>query len=113
MTKLILEQGEWIKLKQNDFNYDLDYETYINERNKDKSYSDRFKVLENFNSGLSIKWLPDSFELIKSSKDLKERREKWVSGLKKDMYIEEAINILNDLNQNFNENLTLNYDINK
>ena len=113
LTKLILEQGEWIKLKQNDFNYDLDYETYINERNKDKSYSDRFKVLENFNSGLSIKWLPDSFELIKSSKDLKERREKWVSGLKKDMYIEEAINILNDLNQNFNENLTLNYDINK
>jgi carboxyl-terminal processing protease len=107
LIKLIMEQGEWIKLKQNDFNYDLDYESYISERDKDKSYSDRFKVLEDFNSGLSIKWVPDSFELISSTKDLKDRRDRWVKGLKKDMYIEEAVNILNDLNQNFNEKISL------
>ncbi len=59
------------------------------------------------NSGLSIKWVPDSFELISSTKDLKDRRDRWVKGLKKDMYIEEAVNILNDLNQNFNEKISL------
>jgi carboxyl-terminal processing protease len=85
----------------------MDYESYISERDKDKSYSDRFKVLEDFNSGLSIKWVPDSFELISSTKDLKDRRDRWVKGLKKDMYIEEAVNILNDLNQNFNEKISL------
>jgi len=110
LIKLILEQGEWIKLKQNDFNYHLDYKSYISDRDKDESYSKRFKVLEDFDSGLSIRWLPDTFEVIGSAEDLKTRRDRWVKGLKKDMYIEEAVNILNDLNQNFNEVLSLNQE---
>jgi len=108
LIKLILEQGEWIKLKQNDFDYHLDYISYISERDKDELYSKRFKILEDFDSGLSIKWLPDPFEVIGSKEDFRVRRDRWVKRLKKDMYIEEAVNILNDLNQNFNETLSLN-----
>jgi len=108
LIKLILEQGEWIRLKQNDFNYNLGYDEFINERDSDEAYSKKFKVLEDFDSGLSIKWLPDSFEIIESSEDLKTRRNRWVKSLSKDMYIEEAVNILNDLNQNLNEFISLN-----
>jgi len=88
LIKLILEQGEWIKLKQNDFDYHLDYISYISERDKDELYSKRFKILEDFDSGLSIKWLPDPFEVIGSKEDFRVRRDRWVKRLKKDMYIE-------------------------
>ena len=108
LVKLILEQGEWIKLKQNDFTYNLEYEKYINEKNKDKSYSLRFKALEDFNSGLSIKWLPDSYEKNGPTKDLEIRRDRWVKGLKKDIYLEEAVNILSDLNISFEKKISLN-----
>ena len=108
LTKLIIEQGEWIKLKQNDYNYNLDYEGYIAEREMDEKYSKRFEILEDFESELSISWLPDNYEVMTSFKDLKIRRDRWVKGLKKDMYIEEAVNILYDLNQNFNQKLSLN-----
>ena len=108
LIKLILEQGQWIRLKQNDFNYNLGYNEFINERDSDEAYSKKFKVLEDFDSGLSIKWLPDSFEIIESSEDLKTRRNRWVNSLSKDMYIEEAVNILNDLNQNLNEFISSN-----
>jgi carboxyl-terminal processing protease len=110
LIKLILEQGEWIKIKQNDYDYELDYSSYINERDKDKSYSKRFEVLQEFNSGLSINWLPDSYELTKPSKDLTLRRDRWVTSLKGDMYIEEAVNILEDLNQDFDKILSLNQE---
>ncbi|MDG2371023.1 MAG: carboxy terminal-processing peptidase [Flavobacteriaceae bacterium] len=108
LIKLILEQGEWIKFKQNDFDYHLDYLSYMSERDKDESYSKRFEILKDFNSGLFIKWLPDPFDVIGSEEDFRDRRDRWVKGLKKDMYIEEAVNILTDLNQNFNETLSLN-----
>ena len=108
MIKLILEQGEWIKFKQNDFDYHLDYLSYMSERDKDESYSKRFEILKDFNSWLFIKWLPDPFDVIGSEEDFRDRRDRWVKGLKKDMYIEEAVNILTDLNQNFNETLSLN-----
>jgi carboxyl-terminal processing protease len=88
----------------------LDYSSYINERDKDKSYSKRFEVLQEFNSGLSINWLPDSYELTKPSKDLTLRRDRWVTSLKGDMYIEEAVNILEDLNQDFDKILSLNQE---
>ncbi len=108
LIKLILEQGEWIKFKQNDFDYHLDYLSYMSERDKDESYSKRFEILKDFNSGLFIKWLPVPFDVIGSEEDFRDRRDRWVKGLKKDMYIEEAVNILTDLNQNFNETLSLN-----
>ena len=105
---MILEQGEWIKIKQNDYDYELDYLSYITERDKDKSYSKRFEVLQEFNSGLSIRWLPDSYELAEPSKDLRLRRDRWVKSLTRDMYIEEAVNVLDDLNQDFDKTLSLN-----
>ena len=43
------------KIKQNDFDYNLDYESYIKVRDEDRLYSKRFDVLENFDSGLSIR----------------------------------------------------------
>ena len=99
MVNLILEQGEWIKLKQNDYDFHLDYNGYINKRDNDKKYSKRFDILNDFESDLSFIWLGENFS-EKKSDDVLIRRERWLKGLKKDIFLDEAVNVLNDLKQN-------------
>jgi carboxyl-terminal processing protease len=41
--------------------------------------------------------LPTEIEAMKTDGALKEKRERWHESLSKDIYVEEAINILNDL----------------
>ena len=97
MINLIHEQGEWIKLKQNDYNFHLNYISYINKRDNDKKYSERFDVLNEFESKLSFIWLEENMGIDKSN-DILIRRDRWLKGLKKDIFLDEAVNVLNDLN---------------
>ena len=48
--KLIYEQAEWVKKRQNDFSYSLDYNSYKAERDANKLYGERFKKLSEFKS---------------------------------------------------------------
>ena len=96
MINLIHEQGEWIKLKQNDYNFHLNYISYINKRDNDKKYSKRFDVLNEFESKLSFIWLEENMGIDKSN-DILIRRDRWLKGLKKDIFLDEAVNVLNDL----------------
>ena len=98
MVNLIIEKGEWIKLKQNDYDFHLDYNGYINKRDNDKKYSKRFDILSDFESELSFIWLGDNLG-IKKSDDVLIRRDRWLKGLKKDIFLDEAVNVLNDLKQ--------------
>ena len=96
MINLIHEQGEWIRLKQNDYNFHLNYISYINKRDNDKKYSKRFDVLNEFESKLSFIWLEENMNIDKSN-DILIRRDRWLKGLKKDIFLDEAVNVLNDL----------------
>jgi len=96
MINLIHEQGEWIRLKQNDYNFHLNYISYINKRDNDKKYSERFDVLNEFESKLSFIWLEENMGIDKSN-DILIRRDRWLKGLKKDIFLDEAVNVLNDL----------------
>jgi carboxyl-terminal processing protease len=96
MINLIHEQGEWIKIKQNDYNFHLNYNSYINKRDNDKKYSERFDVLNEFESKLSFIWLEENMNIDKSN-DILIRRDRWLKGLKKDIFLDEAVNVLNDL----------------
>ena len=96
MINLIHEQGEWIRLKQNDYNFHLNYISYINKRDNDKKYSERFDVLNEFESKLSFIWLEENMCIDKSN-DILIRRDRWLKGLKKDIFLDEAVNVLNDL----------------
>ena len=98
MVNLIIEKGEWIKLKQNDYDFHLDYNGYINKRDNDKKYSKRFDILTDFESELSFIWLGDNLG-TKKSDDVLIRRDRWLEGLKKDIFLDEAVNVLNDLKQ--------------
>ena len=97
MINLIHEQGEWIKLKQKDYDFHLNYNSYINKRDNDKKYSERFDVLNEFESELAFTWLEINMNIDKSN-DILIRRDRWLKGLKKDIFLDEAVNVLNDLN---------------
>ena len=95
---MILEQGEWIKIKQEDYNFHLDYNSYIDKREDDKKYTKKFEVLNDFRSDLSFIWLEQN-EYSNETDDILVRRDRWLETLKKDIFLDEAVNVLDDLSQ--------------
>jgi len=105
--KLIYEQAEWVKKRQNDYSYSLDYNSYKAERDANKRYGERFKKLSEFKSDFEFQWLPEAGISDEPNEDLKEKRKRWQKSLKKDMYISEAVEILKDLSIQISENNSL------
>ncbi len=96
--KLIDDYAKWIKERREDKIYPLKYEGYKKRIDISKIYEKRFDALENYNSNLVYKSLPYERRLFKSDTILKEKRERWHKDLAKDVYVEEALNVLRDLN---------------
>ena len=94
---LIDEQALWIKKQQENYIYSLDFTSYKATRQYNKTYSERFKKLGNFESSLEFQWLPEAGSKAEVNDDLIIKRKRWQKSLKKDIYISEAIEILKDL----------------
>ena len=94
---LIDEQALWIKKQQENYIYSLDFTSYKATRQYNKTYSERFKKLGDFESSLEFKWLPEAGSKAEVNDDLIIKRKRWQKSLKKDIYISEAIEILKDL----------------
>ncbi|MRX62710.1 carboxy terminal-processing peptidase [Maribacter luteus] len=98
--KLIEENAKWIKQEQNEDLISLNYDTYKAEEEKDKKQSDYFKSLTEYDSKLTFKSLKYEEELFTQDADLREKRDRWHKNLAKDIYVEEAVNVLQDLKMN-------------
>ena len=94
---LIDEQALWIKKQQENYTYSLDFTSYKATRQSNKTYSERFKKLGDYESSLEFQWLPEAGLEAEVNDDLIIKRKRWQKSLKKDLYISEAIEILKDL----------------
>ena len=94
---LIDEQALWIKKQQENYIYSLDFTSYKATRQSNKTYSERFKKLGDYESSLEFQWLPEAGLQAEVNDDLIIKRKRWQKSLKKDIYISEAIEILKDL----------------
>ena len=94
---LIDEQALWIKKQQENYIYSLDFKSYKATRQSNKTYSERFKKLGEYESSLEFQWLPEARLEVEVNDDLIIKRKRWQKSLKKDIYISEAIEILKDL----------------
>ena len=94
---LIDEQALWIKKQQENYTYSLDFTSYRATRQSNKTYSERFKKLGDYESSLEFQWLPEAGLQAEVNDDLIIKRKRWQKSLKKDIYISEAIEILKDL----------------
>jgi len=95
--KLIDANAKWLKSTQDDSLIYLNLEDYKKDLEDHKNQSLQFEDLKNFTTNLTYTSPIYEQALLSSDADLTEKREMWHKNLKKDIYIEEAINVLSEL----------------
>lgn len=98
--KLIEENAKWISKRRDDNEYPLNYATYKKEADADEEYAKRFKALSDYDTKLVFTSLPYEELLMKKDSSLQRKRQAWHEDLAKDVYVEEAINVLSDIQIN-------------
>ena len=95
---LIDENAKLVKSKQDDKVVSLDYKSYKEDQDNLKFQNDRLKVIDDFISPFIFDW-NQSNENFDSTydNDMKEKRDRWIESLEKDIYVNEAMNLLKDL----------------
>ena len=96
--KLIEENAKWVKSKIDETVFSLNYKTYKTHLVSNETESEKFDAISNYKTNLTFKSHGYEKRLIEQdTTDLKEKRERWHTSLSKDVYIEEALNVLEDL----------------
>ena len=95
--RLIDENAQWIKSRRDITTVNLNYESYKNELESRIDDTKKFDAIDNYDNKLRYESLPFEIELMKQDTTLLEKRKRWHKSLGNDIYIEEGVNILQDL----------------
>jgi len=95
--KLIDENAKWIKSIRDTEEFSLNYFNYTDKIEADELTSKVFDKLKDFKTNLEFKSLPYEVVLFEKDSTLKLKRTRWHKNLAKDLYIDEALNVLGDL----------------
>ncbi|MEM9363995.1 MAG: carboxy terminal-processing peptidase [Bacteroidota bacterium] len=98
--ELIEENAKWLKEQQDETTVSLNYDAYKQREEQAKKKSEQFKSLREYDSELTFESLKYETELFTQDSVLREKRNRWHKNLAKDIYVEEAINVLKDLKLN-------------
>ncbi len=101
LFQLIDNNAKWIKQQQDKSVFSLNYTTFSSEIKKDEMVVEKFEALDDYSNPFSFSSLPYERIKMKSDTILLEKRKRWKKALNKDMYLEEAVHILEDLELNF------------
>ena len=104
---LIDDHASWVRSQQDDKTISLEYNTYKNDLDMSKLQNDKLKIINNFKSPYNFQWnFVDELDDSSYNNDMKEIRDRWIESLQKDIYVNEAMNLLKDLS-NLNSNQIL------
>jgi carboxyl-terminal processing protease len=95
--KLIEENAKWIDSRSNENTYSLNLDKYKAAQTELQESAKKFKPIAAYKNDLKFTSLPYESEEMNTDPLLKEKRERWHENLSKDIYIEEALNVLDDL----------------
>ncbi|MBB4119393.1 carboxyl-terminal processing protease [Mesonia hippocampi] len=95
--RLIDESARWIKKQRDETTYALSYEAFKIDTEAREKQAKHFEKIDDYETNLSFKSLPYEIALMKTDSTLTKKRERWHTSLSKDVYVEEAVNVLNDL----------------
>ena len=95
--KLIDENAKWLKKSQDDSIIYLSYEEYKNDLEFHKNESEKYKGIFDYTTNLTFNSPLYEQEIIKTDEDLAEKRKRWHKNLNKDIYMEEALNVVSEL----------------
>lgn len=97
---LISENAQWVRTQRDEETYSLNYDAYNEHRNARSEEAKKFNAISKYTSNLTYESLPYEQALYESDTVLKEKRVRWHKNLTSDIYVEEAINVLGDINVN-------------
>ena len=100
--KLIDSNAKWIKTVRDTEDFSLNYFTYNDKIKADELTAKSFDKLKDFNTDLEFKSLPYEIMLFEKDSTLKLKRNRWHKNLSKDLYIDEALNVVTDLKISYN-----------
>ncbi len=95
--KLIEENAKWVDNRSKEYDYSLKLDEFKKNQKTIEDANKKFKSIADYNYNLKFSSLPLEAEAMKTDVSLKEKRERWHESLTKDIYVEEALNILDDL----------------
>jgi carboxyl-terminal processing protease len=95
--KLINEYAKWLKSNQENTTYSLNTAMFSTESKVLEKTSKKYAAAFEYNSNLHFKSPKYEFPLIKKDSVLGDKRAAWHTNLAKDMYVAEALNVLQDL----------------
>lgn len=98
--KLIKENAEWIRDQRNEKSFPLSYEEYSEEMKNNEEQAKRFNKIGEYESNLTYESLPYEKDLFTTDTVLAEKRQRWHQNLSSDVYMEEAVNVLEDMKMN-------------
>ena len=97
---LIAENAKWVKDQRDEEIYPLNFTAYQNHRLLIEEDAKRFDAISDYTSNLTYKSLPYEVEMSVADTTLREKRDRWHTSLTGDVYVEEAINVLEDIKVN-------------
>ncbi len=98
--KLIEEQARWYKTQSDENDLSLKYTDYVAEYKRIETVSEKFKALKEYKNNLKVASLPYEQEQMKKDSILSKKRTTWYKYITQDVYIDEAVNVLEDLQLN-------------
>ena len=95
---LIDQHAKLVKSNQDDKIISLDYKSYKEDQENFELQSDKLKIIDEFISPYVFDWNESNQNTDSSyNDDMKEKRDRWIKTLEKDIYVNEAMNLLKDL----------------
>ena len=98
--QLIDENARYIKSRRDETSVPLNFDAYVADIEKRKVETKKFDAINTYDNKLSYKSLPSEVEMMRQDTVLREKRKRWHKSLAKDIYVEEAVNVLQDLRLN-------------
>ncbi|NND64150.1 MAG: carboxy terminal-processing peptidase [Flavobacteriaceae bacterium] len=95
--RLIEENARWIKKTRDEDKVTLNFDKYMADIERRKSETKKFDVIKDYDNKLNYRSLPYEMALMEKDTTLREKRKRWHKNLAGDIYVEEAVNVLQDL----------------
>jgi len=95
--KLIDENAKWISERKDENIFPLNYDAFRARSKANDEKLKKFKVLKDYKNSLRFNSLPNEEALFANDTILKKKRDRWHEGLNNDVYVEEAVNVLQEI----------------
>jgi len=96
--QLLLESAQWREKLDKEETITLNINKFNDLMKQRKAQIEKFKALTKFENGLQFTLYPNEVEREKKDEAFKKKSEMWIKNLKKDPYLQEAMNIVGDMN---------------